>query len=195
MLADFEIRKAVEEGYLAITPFDDTQLQPVSYDLTLGPDYRRFRSDVQTIETKDDGRFRDDVHQYGLVPSWKDHTTGHLIPPQGLRLRPGDFILACTLEHIALCPTLVGIVEGKSSIGRLGVSIHATAGFIDPGFNGQITLEIKNDGPVAVMLHTGMPICQITFDPVSLPEKDYSVTGHYQGQVGPTPSRYRWIKH
>lgn len=193
MLADFEIRKAIENDLIAVEPFDDTRLQPVSLDLTLDGTYRRYRDDVTAIETADH-MTEPNVEYYGRVPSWHTHTTGHTIAPTGLRLRPGDFILACTRETIRLSPCFAARVEGKSSLGRLGIAVHITAGFIDPGFEGQITLEIANLAPVSVMLHTGMPIAQIVFEPVSPPERDYSVTGHYLGQTGPTESRYRYTR-
>jgi dCTP deaminase len=194
MLADFEIRKAVQDGWITVEPFDDTRLQPVSLDLTLDDTYARFRDDVHTIETRDTGEYAN-AECWGLVPSWQTHTTGHTIPRgTGLRLRPGDFILACTTETVHLGTAFAARVEGKSSLGRLGVAVHITAGFVDPGFKGQITLEIANLGPASVILHSGMPIAQIVFEAVSQPERDYSKTGHYQGQTGPTPSRYRYTR-
>lgn len=193
MLADFEISKALQDDWIGIEPYDPHRLQPVSYDLTLADSYRHFRDDVHTIDTYDDGFVysRGDEY-YGLVPSWKHHTTGHTLPRTGLILRPGDFILASTHETVRLSPAVAARVEGKSSLGRLGVAVHITAGFIDPGFQGQITLEIANLAPVKVILYPGMPIAQIVFEPVSQPERDYSKTGHYQGQTGPTESRYRF---
>jgi dCTP deaminase len=192
MLNDFEISKAVQDDWIGIEPFDPHRIQPVSYDLGLGEDYRRFRDDVHTIDTADTGQYNDADKYYGLVPSWHTHTTGHTLPKSGYRLRPGEFLLACTQETITLSPHMAARVEGKSSLGRLGVAVHITAGFIDPGFEGQITLEIANLSPVSVILHTGMPIAQIVFETVSAPEYDYSKTGHYQGQRGATESRYRF---
>lgn len=189
MLADFEIRKAIQDDWIDIDPYDETRLQPVSYDVALGNNYRVFRPDIQIIETYDIG---DHYMPDGHAASWNTHTTAHTLPAHGHALRPGDFLLACTTETIRLSPGIAARVEGKSSLGRLGVLVHATAGFIDPGFAGQITLEITNVGPAAVMLHPGMPIAQLTFEPVSAPERDYSQTGHYQGQTGPTESRYRF---
>lgn len=195
MLADFEIRKAIENDMIAVEPFDDTRLQPVSLDLTLDDTYRHYRDDVHTIDTRDAGQYNEADRYFGLVPSWKSHTTGHTIPHgTGLKLRPGDFILACTRETIRLSPCFAARVEGKSSLGRLGVAVHITAGFIDPGFEGQITLEIANLSPANVILHVGMPIAQIVFEPVTPPERDYSATGHYLGQTGPTESRYRYTR-
>lgn len=192
MLNDAEITKALQDDWIGIEPFDPHRLQPVSYDLTLGSDYRRFRDDVQIIETRDDGSYSPTNLYAGLVPSWHPHTTGHTIPHKGHRLRFGEFILASTVETITLSPSMAARVEGKSSLGRLGMAVHITAGFIDPGFTGQITLEIANLAPVDILIYPGMPIAQIVFEPVTPPMQDYSKTGHYQGQEGPTPSRYRF---
>jgi dCTP deaminase len=193
MLNDFEIAKAVQDDWIGIRPYDPHRLQPVSYDLTLGDGYRIFRSDVHTIDTRDDGSYDDATH-YGRVPSWQTHTTGHTLPHTGHTLRPGEFILASTAETITLSPAMAARVEGKSSLGRLGIAVHITAGFIDPGFEGQITLEIANLAPVSVLLYPGMPIAQIVFEPITPPMYDYSKTGHYQGQTGPTESRYRFTR-
>lgn len=194
MLADFEIRKAVQDGWIDVQPFDESRLQPVSLDLTLDDSYRRFRDDVHTIETGDHAT-EPGVQYHGRVPAWLPHTTGHTIARgTGLTLRPGDFILACTAETVHLGTSFAARVEGKSSLGRLGMAVHITAGFIDPGFSGQITLEIANLGPASVILHVGMPIAQIVFESVSQPERDYSKTGRYQGQTGPTQSRYRYTR-
>jgi dCTP deaminase len=191
MLNDYEIRKAVEDDWIGIEPYDETLLQPVSYDVTLADSYRLLRSDIHTIDTGDDGSY-DGIQHYGKVPSWHSHTTGHTLSKSGLNLRHGDFILASTRERITLSSSMAARVEGKSSLGRLGVLVHSTAGFIDPGFEGQITLEVANLSHAKVMLYPGMPIGQIVFEPVNPPERDYSKTGHYQGQTGPTESCYRF---
>jgi dCTP deaminase len=193
MLNDAEIRKAIQDDWISVQPFDDKRLNPVSLDLTLDDRYHRFRNDVHTIETRDSGHHTG-THYSGTVPSWHPHTTGHAILPQGHALYPRDFILASTVETIRLGPAFAARVEGKSSLGRLGLAVHVTAGFIDPGFEGQITLEIANLAPAAIKLYAGMPIAQIVFEPVTPPERDYSQTGHYQGQTGPTPSRYRYTR-
>lgn len=193
MLADFEIRKAIQDGWADVTPFDEEMLQPTSLDVRLGSNYRKFRDDVQIVETRDDGSLDNWTNHYGRVPSWKSHTSGHTFPITGLALKSGDFILASTFETLRLSPSMAARVEGKSSLGRLGVLVHVTAGFIDPGFTGQITLEIANVSPATVMIYAGMPIAQLTFEPVATPERDYGVTGHYQNQHGPTESRYRYV--
>lgn len=175
MLSDFQIYEAIEQGLITIEPFREKRVQPVSYDFGLGSQIlvpQHFNSYVDLIGG--------DPTQGKLL---KRSTAGHV-------LNPGDFLLASTEETFALDPTIVGHVEGKSSLGRMGVMVHVTAGLIDPGFIGQITLEIHNVGPWKIPLYPQMPIGQITFTPVERPKHDYSETGHYQNQVGPTPSRY-----
>jgi dCTP deaminase len=181
MLADFEIRKAIETGRVGIRPFNEDALQPVSYDLTLHHKVRvpdPFVSRLNLFNEDPDGE------------QWP-HPYTKPVDTDGLVLRPGDFILASTRETVHLDPSICGKVEGKSSLGRIGLAIHITAGFIDPGFVGQITLEIKNMAPWEIPLKTGMKIAQITFEQVSVPERDYSKTGSYCGQQGPTESRYK----
>lgn len=175
MLADFEICKGIETGLIGIRPFNEANLQPVSYDLTLH----------QTVRVPDP--YVSQVDPFS--PEWPYEYTLRRNADETV-LRPGDFILACTNEQIHLDPTVAARVEGKSSLGRLGMAVHITAGFIDPGFVGQITLEIKNLAPWSIPLRAGMRIAQIVFEQVNAPELDYSKTGHYQGQHGPTESRY-----
>lgn len=188
MLADFEIRKAHHDGLITIDPWSEDLLQPVSYDLRLSHEIRIARTDVHTI---DPGKQpEDDVSYYGAIPSNRSYTSTATIPGDGARLEPGQFLLACSMETITLSPHIAARVEGKSSLGRMGVQVHITAGFIDPGFSGQITLEIHNVAPWGVMLYPEMSIAQIVFEQVSPPERDYTKTGHYCGQRGPTESRY-----
>ncbi len=188
MLADFEIRKANHDGLITIEPWVEERLQPVSYDLTLFKDLRVPRGDVHTINPGMENT--PDTKYYGEVPANHPYTTLREIPATGYRLGPGEFLLASTEEEVILSSHIAARVEGKSSLGRLGLAVHITAGFIDPGFGGQITLEIFNAAPWSVMLYPGMPIAQIVFTPVSAPERDYTRTGHYCGQRGPTESRY-----
>ena len=191
MLNDHEISKAIEAGDISIEPFNLNRLQPVSYDLTLAKDIRVPREDIHTIRTREWDDYRPGTKYYGTVPSWGPHTTGREIGPRGWRLLRRQFILACTREYVKLSPGIAARVEGKSSLGRLGMAVHITAGFIDPGFEGQITLEIANLAPWDIELYEGMPIAQIVFEPVTPPQRDYSKTGRYQGQTGPTESRYK----
>lgn len=106
-------------------------------------------------------------------------------------ITPGSFVLAATQETVRLGHALAGRIEGKSSLGRLGLMVHSTAGFIDPGFEGQITLELSNLANAPMRLYPGMPIAQLAvFRMAGRVELPYGMTGKYQGQTGPTPSRY-----
>jgi len=188
VLADFEIRKANDDGLITIEPWAEERLQPVSYDLTLDS-CARFAPHPERVGLIDPKGLstRSDAIQTNQGVDYMDKGA---IPSTGYTLKPGEFLLACTQEEVTLSPHIAARVEGKSSLGRLGVQVHITAGFIDPGFGGQITLEIANVAPWAVMLYPGMPIAQIVFEPVSAPERDYTITGRYCGQRGPTESRY-----
>lgn len=178
MLCDYQITEAVETGRLTIAPFDPARVQPASVDLTLDHFVRIPRSGTDEIDT-------------AQVP--EGHTILAKIPKVGLVMAPNEFLLASTVERVVLPTDLCARVEGKSSLGRLGLAVHITAGFIDPGFAGQITLEISNLFPRPIRLHRGMPIAQLAISPMSgTPRRPYGQAGNrYQGQVGPTESRYR----
>lgn len=175
ILSDYDIlqyQKLYEGGLLS--PFDKDQVNPASYDLRLSPVTRWFVKD-QKLDTMD------------LRP--------HTVPYESeqLLLEPGEFILGATEETVNLPLELAARVEGKSSLGRLGLMVHVTAGYVDPGFVGQVTLEIKNVNSVPIMLYSGMRIAHIAFERMSsVPMKGYDQTGNYQGQQGPTESRYRY---
>lgn len=164
LLPDHHIQTAIESGEITVTPFDPHMIQPASLDLRISD---------QIIDTKN------------LDPH--PHTFTHY------RLNPGVFALASTLETIHIPPHLAGRVEGKSSHGRRGLHIHATAGFIDPGFHGQITLELYNAGPDPIHITPGMPIAQLSLTtlttPAARPYGSPGIGSHYQHQTGPTPSR------
>lgn len=176
VLADKRIRRYLRDGLLEIDPAPtDRQIQPASIDLTLADDFKVYldqpidMADVKGVETK----------------AW----TG-----SKLVLLPNDFVLARTVERIRLPEGLVGRVEGKSSLGRLGLSIHSTAGFIDPGFNGTITLEISNANVVPITLRSGRSICQLSLitmtDVAERPYGHPDLQSKYQDQVETTGSRY-----
>lgn len=177
MLSDRGIKAAIDAGDIAITPFTEDRLQPASIDLTLHPVVRKPRS---WRETMDLGSVR------------PDHTEAHSPGHFGTHhIGPGEQLLACTAETVRLGRMHVGRVEGKSSLARLWLSVHVTGGFIDPGFEGQVTLEMVNMSPWTIILYPGMPVCQIAFDRLdTMPEMTYKHTGRYQGQSGPTESRY-----
>lgn len=177
MLIDRQIREALDTGELMINPAEsiDSRIQPASLDIRLGDTFAVFnhhmRDDV--IDPKvDSSGFLD----YYTVAAG-DHFTVH----------PGDFVLATTMEEIGLADTLGARVEGKSSLGRLGLVVHSTAGFIDPGWElATITLEISTAVGIPFRLYPTMPIGQLAFTRVEAVSAGYS--GSYVNQVGPTPS-------
>lgn len=178
MLADWQIADRLDKGDLDISPFDPERVQPASVDLLLDQYVRTFAGPKWAEIDVADVRPR--------------HTTLGEIGEDGWLLDPGGFLLACTVERVTLPDDLAARVEGKSSLGRLGLTVHVTAGFIDPGFSGQITLEIANLSGKPIRLRRLMPIAQLCLIPMSAaPERPYGHAGnHYQGQFGPTESRY-----
>lgn len=180
MLSDGTIRKLIHHGRLEIDPLDEDAIQPCSVDFCLDESFRQFKMPpldyhVPTIDPLQ-------------PPAMEQVTSG------GCVLYPGQFVLASTIERVKLPHDLVGHVDGKSSLGRLGLLIHATAGFIDPGFEGQITLELSNVSPFPIRLNVGMRICQVSFTYLDRPaERPYghpALNSKYQGQSGATASRY-----
>lgn len=163
ILSDGTIRARVADGTLGIDPFDSERLQPASYDVTLD---RRV-----------------------CLPNARGQTYWTL----PCALAPGDFILASTAETIALPADLIGRIEGRSSWARMGLTVHITAGFLDPGFSGQVTLELANLGPYTLHLEAGLSVAQIAFEQLDSPaERPYGSPGlgsRYQGQRGVTPAR------
>lgn len=173
---DWQIESAVESGDLGIEPYRPEQVQPASYDVLLGPALR---------ELLPDGAI-----DLAAVP--QGHTRLVEIGPDGYLLLPGSFVLGSTVERVRIPNQTIARVEGKSSLARLGLTVHITAGFVDPGFRGQITLELHNDGPRSLILRPGLPIAQLTFESLTqTPKRVYGAAGnHYQDQDGPTESRY-----
>ncbi|MFI0967108.1 dCTP deaminase [Streptomyces sp. NPDC021080] len=178
LLADHQITSRIDAGDLKISPFDPARVQPASVDLLLDQFVRVPASPGAEID---------------VAQVWAGHTRIAEIDEEGWAMKPGDFLLASTVERIALPPDLAARVEGKSSLGRLGLTIHVTAGFVDPGFSGQITLEIANLSPWPIRLRRLMPIAQLCLTPMAaVPQRPYGDAGnHYQDQCGPTESRYQ----
>ena len=175
ILSDQDIAAAVKTGEIGIDPFDADLIQPSSLDLRLGKGLRVTRPG-HTVDPAN------------LV----DYTVPITFDDQPFTLHPGDFILGHTLERVTLPAHLAAKLEGKSSLGRLGLILHATAGFIDPGFDGTITLEITLVSPNKLILYPGMKIGQLCFFRMASPAvAPYNQRGNYLGQDGPTPSRYR----
>ncbi len=181
ILSDSQIHNRIERGEIVFEPEidEEVQLQPASVDLLLGTSFCTFRPDAYAcIDPSDKDQ---------LAQLTKAHT---LEPGQFFILHPGHFALATTVEYVKVPTDLVGRVEGRSSLGRLGVMVHVTAGFIDPGFEGHITLELANVGPLPVKLAPGSRICQITFLPTVGVKRPYGAKrgSKYQHQRGPTAS-------
>jgi len=180
VLSDRDILRAVEDGSVRLDPWDPTMVQPASVDVRLDRFFRVF-----------------DNHKYPCIdPSEEQAELTHMVEvPAGepFMLHPGAFVLGSTYEVVDVGETIAARVEGKSSLGRLGLLTHATAGFIDPGFSGHITLELSNVATLPVTLWPGMRIGQLCFfemsSPVAHPYGSNQAGSHYQGQRGPTPSR------
>jgi dCTP deaminase len=181
LLSDRDLKKAIDEGRLALDPFDDAMVQPSSIDVRLDRYFRVFAN-----------------HRYTHIdPAQQQDDLTELVEPKGdepFILHPGEFVLGSTLEVISLGDDLASRLEGKSSLGRLGLLTHSTAGFIDPGFSGHVTLELSNVANLPITLYVGMKIGQLSFVQLTEPaENPYGAAllgSKYQGQAGPTPSRY-----
>jgi dCTP deaminase len=180
LLSDRDIKAEIESGRVKIDPFDLEMIQPSSVDVRLDRYYRVFEN-----------------HRYPHIdPSVEQPELTRLVEPHGdepFILHPGEFVLASTYEVIGLPDDIAGRLEGKSSLGRLGLLTHSTAGFIDPGFEGHVTLELSNVATLPIKLWSGMKIGQLCMFRLSSPaEHPYGSTKYgsrYQGQRGPTPSR------
>jgi dCTP deaminase len=181
VLSDATIRELHDAGSIVITPWDDAMVQPASYDVRLGNSFRVFHNHrVTAIDLKD-------------PPA--NLTEGvEITDDETFVIHPGEFVLGRTLERVGLANDLVARIEGKSSIGRLGLIVHATAGFVDPGFEGTLTLEITNLTRVPIVLYPNLPIAQLSFMRLDKPaERPYGhpeLGSHYHGQIEATESRY-----
>jgi len=182
LLSDRDIRVELDAGRVALDPWDPAMIQPSSIDVRLDRYFRLF-----------------DNHKYPYIdPAQEQPELTRLVEvdpkvEDRFVLHPGEFVLGSTLEQVTLPDDLAARVEGKSSLGRLGLLTHATAGFVDPGFSGHVTLELSNVATLPILLYPGMKIGQLCFFRLSSPsEKPYGSGGygsHYQGQRGPTASR------
>jgi dCTP deaminase len=180
LLSDRDIRSEIQSGRVAVEPFDEAMIQPSSVDVRLDKFFRVFEN-----------------HKYSVIdPSIEQaELTREVIAEddEAFILHPGEFVLASTYEIITLPDDIAGRLEGKSSLGRLGLLTHSTAGFIDPGFSGHITLELSNVANLPVKLFPGMKIGQLCLIKLSSPaEHPYGSEKYgsrYQGQRGPTASR------
>jgi len=180
LLSDREIKKEVADRRLVLEPYDEVMIQPSSVDVRLDRYFRVFDNSKYTH----------------IDPAVRQDDLTTLVEPQGddpFVLHPGEFVLGSTLEVVTLPDDLAGRLEGKSSLGRLGLLTHSTAGWIDPGFTGHITLELSNVANLPITLWPGMKIGQLCLFRLASPsEHPYGSAVHgsrYQGQRGPTPSR------
>ena len=180
LLSDRDIRTEIESGRVKLDPYEPELIQPSSIDVRLDRYFRVFEN-----------------HRYPHIdPAVEQPDLTRLVEAEGedpFVLHPGEFVLGSTLEVVSLPDDLAARVEGKSSLGRLGLLTHATAGFVDPGFSGHVTLELANVATLPIKLYPGMKIGQLCFFRLSSPaEHPYGSAKYgsrYQGQRGPTPSR------
>ena len=177
ILSDRTIREQIEAGRIVIDPFDPACVQPSSVDLHVDAEFRVFRN-----------------NRYPFIDVKQAQDLTELVevkPDEPFILHPGEFVLGSTLERVAIPDDLVARLEGKSSLGRLGLLIHSTAGYVDPGWDGYLTLELSNVANLPITIYPGMKIGQISFFRLTTAaETPYGSAGNkYQGQRGPTASR------
>jgi len=180
LLSDRDIKVELDAGRIGLEPLDPAMIQPSSIDVRLDRLFRLF-----------------DNHKYAYIDPAEDQPElTHLIetkPDEPFILHPGEFVLGATYEQVTLPDDVAARLEGKSSLGRLGLLTHSTAGFIDPGFSGHVTLELSNVATLPIKLWPGMKIGQLCFFQLSSPaETPYGSSAYgsrYQGQRGPTASR------
>ncbi len=181
VLSDRDIRTALETGRIRIDPYDPACLQPSSVDLHLDRHFRVFRNNRYAFI---------DVRQ--PQPDLTELLT--IADDEPFILHPGEFVLGQTVEWVELSDDLVARLEGKSSLGRLGLLIHSTAGYVDPGWKGTLTLELSNVANLPITLYCGMKIGQVSFERMSSPvERPYgspALGSKYQGQSSPTASEF-----
>ena len=182
VLSDATIVALVVQGRIRIDPWDEGLVQPASVDLRLGDSFRVFHNHrVAAIDLRDPpGNLTEEV----VVPDGESFV-----------IHPGEFCLGRTLEWVELPDDIVARIEGKSSLGRLGLIVHATAGFCDPGWKGTLTLELNNLTRIPIKLYPGLEIAQLSFmaldRPARRPYGSPDLGSHYQGQRAATASRYR----
>jgi len=181
ILSDVDIRKEIESGRIVIDPFESASIQPSSVDLHVDDRFRVFaNSRYPYIDVKKE------------MPGLTEVV--EVADPDPIILHLGEFVLGSTLERIAIPDDMVARLEGKSSLGRLGLLIHSTAGYVDPGWDGYLTLELSNVANLPITIYPGMKIGQISFFRLTTPaERPYGSSetrSKYQGQRGPTASRF-----
>lgn len=181
VLSDRTIKRFIAEGKIVIDPYDESLVQPSSIDVRVDRIFRVFHN------------FR--YPSIDVKQPQKDLTEEvRMEDDEPFILHPGEFVLGSTLERLTVPNDLVARLDGKSSLGRLGLLIHATAGFIDPGWDGHITLELSNVASLPITIYPGMKIGHVSYlqltEPAEVPYGSDALGSKYQGQRGPTPSRY-----
>ncbi len=180
VLSDRTIKEELAASRLVIEPLDEANIQPASIDLQLDRVFRIFR--VTQRPFVDVRQPMEDLTELVTIED-----------EEPFIIQPGTFVLGSTLESVTLPDDIVARVDGRSSLGRLGLLVHATAGYVDPGWTGKLTLELSNQSQMPIALYYGMKISQISFlrmsTPVDRPYGSESLASRYQGQTGPTPSR------
>jgi dCTP deaminase len=180
VLSDRTIERLLAEGRIEIDPYDANLLQPSSVDVRVDHFFRVFRNSLYPF--------------IDVKAEQEDLTELVEVAEEPFILHPGEFVLGSTLERVRLPDDLVARLEGKSSLGRLGLLIHSTAGFIDPGWDGHVTLELSNVANLPITIYPRMKIGQLSFvqltEPAAAPYGSSGLGSKYQGQRGPTPSRY-----
>lgn len=183
ILSDKSITEELDSGGIVIEPLGVNAMQPSSVDLRVDRFFRVFRND--TTPYIDPKQAQEDLTELVEVDESGERP---------FILHPGEFVLGSTLERVALGNELVARLEGKSSLGRLGLLIHSTAGFVDAGWDGHLTLELSNVATLPIAIYPGMKIGQISFlrmtTPADAPYGSSAAGSKYKGQMGPTPSRY-----
>jgi dCTP deaminase len=181
ILSDRELKSELASGGIAVSDWQSHRIQSASIDLTLDDTFLFAISSMNPVDPFAAG-----------TGARADLTTRKVVleqPGQKVLVSPNDFILASTAEEVRIGPEFVGILHGKSSLARLGLLIHVTAGYIDPGFEGRITLEMAMVAPRPIYLHPGMDICQLSVQRLSSPA-EITYSGRYQGQQKTQPSLY-----
>ena len=183
-LSDLDIESEIAAKRIVIEPFDRTLLQPSSLDIKLDNHFKLLEQTSERYIERyiDPADIPKDLYREVEITSYG-----------GVLLKPGEFVLASTIEELTLPDDIAARIEGKSSLGRIGLMIHSTAGFVDPGWTGQLTLELSNIGRMPILLRYGMRIGQLSFNRLSSPvERPYGhleLGSKYQGQSGPTEAR------
>lgn len=180
ILSDRDLKVYIKDGKIRVKPLIDENIRSVGIDLRLGDEFKLFKMNHKThIDPS-----KDDIDDGVDVIKVKEGNN--------FIIHPGEFVLGVTKESVELPDNISARIDGRSSLGRLGIIVHSTAGRVDPGWSGSLTLEISNIGKLPVALIPGMRFCSLVFETISSPvERSYKKIGKYTGQKGPTTSRIR----